>query len=328
MVPSVSPMTKTDAPPHRRNTAWPSFVPAVMATLVIGLALAATLPAVAPSPPGGRWTGPGAWTNGLLAVQAESDHPAVTVSSGGNATPWGLYAGVGSIGELRADGTPVATADLESASWSVTNASAGPTLELGYAASVRVIGLAGSPGTVQVFVNFTAGPGAAPESSATTVGFTVAVVGWPWASSGDGMALAMPIWPNSTDAAALVPAPGIAGTIDCRSTATHATFESFTWSTAATAVGPAGGTTGVSGSTQLVGGSDLTTVNVVFGGSAAGAKVLRYDPAIGVPGPLAVPAIPLAGYALTVGAAVGVIGLAVGASVRVGRRPPSLMYAE
>ena len=321
-------MTNSRAPPLRRNTAWTAFVPALAVTVLVGLALYAILPATPLGPPSGGWTGSGTWTNGLLALQAEPDHPAVTVSSGGNATPWGLYAGVASLSELRPDGTAVAAADLEGATWAVTNTSAGPTLNLAYSTAALVTGLSGPSGTVDVFVNFTAGPGSEPDSSVTSVGFSVAIVGWPWAHPEDGIALAMPIWPNSTDAAILRPVPGIAGTIDCRSAASGMTFETFRWSSTATVIGPAGSSTVVDGSTQLVGDSNLTTVTVVFGGAASGAHVVRYDPAILVPGLATASTLPLVDYAYTVGAALGLVGLAVTAVVWVGRRPPSMLYAE
>lgn len=328
MEPLTSPMTTPSEPPHRRNSAWRPFAPGLLVGLLVGLVLAASLPAVSAPPPAGHWVGAGAWTNGVVALQAESDHPAVTVSSGSSASPWGLYAGVGSIRELSPSGAGVVAAGLDSAHWTIANRSSGPGFELDYSTLLSVPAPGGLLGPVSIYVNFTAGPSASSESGVASVAFSVTVVGWPWHAAEDQIALGMPLWPNDTSAATLSAAPGAAGTIRCTAPGSTVAFETFLWSDQARALGGSVDGQTVTGATQLTGNGQLTTVSVQFGGAATHARALSYDPSIVVPAPVALPGIPTYAYALTITVAAAAVGAAAFVSIRTGRRPPALLYVD
>ena len=316
--------------PRRWGSGLRPFAPAALVGLVVGVVLAATL-APAPSAQAGvgTWSGPGAWTNGGFTVQLESDHPAATVSAGGSASPYGLYAGLGSVQEIAPNGSVVGEARTIGWGWSAQNVSTSSGLSVSYNGDFEVTPASSNTtlGSVALSVNFSA-PSAPSGSAANRLAFTITLRGWPLQHPTDQLLVGMPLWPQSSSAAYLSSVSGVGSTIVCRANDSGAVVESFSWGSAAVAQGAGGATQRLPASTSLSGGSGLTTVSVAFAPGAAASGPISFDSLVEVP------ALPAPSTALTVpvmlGLALAVAGAALGALVvrRSWRQPPRLESAE
>ncbi|HTT35985.1 MAG TPA: hypothetical protein VMH78_09010 [Thermoplasmata archaeon] len=317
------------APAGRRGGR--EYVPALLVGLLVGLVLFATLPAPAPLPrmTAGAWDGPDQWSNGEMAAAMIPTGVGVMVSTVGSDEPYGLEASVAAVAETTAAGSTVATADLGTATWTVTNASVGPTFRMQYGATVPVVDAAGNPvGSTNVTVGFTASAaGSQAMASGRLVGLSISIGSWPWIDPHDLVGLSMPLLPRTAGLETLANA-STPDTMDCVDTDSADVQEYFAWSSSATAVSGSGTPMSLGTNATIEGGPRAATVEIALEGSSGGYSAIRFNATVGLMPPEAVGGAPLA-YALPL-IAVAVAGAIVAAVhlERVRRRPPALLYVR
>ncbi|HEV2449563.1 MAG TPA: hypothetical protein VGU43_04025, partial [Thermoplasmata archaeon] len=171
-----------------------AWAPAFLAALVVALVLLGSSPSGhGPLPSAGSWSGGSTWGNGVTTAVFLPAQPGVTVSADAAESGYGLYAGLGGLGEYAPNGTLEAGADFSHAHWQVTDRSTSSQLQHDYAANVAV----GTRGSVDIQVNFTMAASGGPSGeSSTAVSYTISAQNWPWSSSSDELGALLPIWPN------------------------------------------------------------------------------------------------------------------------------------
>jgi hypothetical protein len=318
-----------DASPTRTPRALPlwSWAPAFLAALVVAIVLLGTSPTGrAPSPSDGTWSVGDHWTNGIVNAEFEPHAPGVTVASVWGEPGYGLYAGLGGLGEYNSSGTLVEAADFSHANWAVANDSTRGELALDYSARLPVT--RGSAGFVEVEVNFTSGAAGGPAGSTTTgVDFTVAVQSWPWQSARDSLGMDFPLWPNN-DSLEHIGTQASNRTLDCRANDSGTAEEYFGWAGQAEAHGPNATQATLTSQATVQGSPQYLDLVVLLSGGSGGYTSLTYDPLVGILGHPATGSVPTTelGIALTVaGGGVALAALVLG---RAQRRSSSLESVE
>jgi hypothetical protein len=301
-----------------------AWVPAFLAALVVALVLLGSSPSGhGRLPSAGAWSGGSTWGNGLATAVFEPTQPGVTVSAVQGESGYGLYAGLGGLGEYTTGGTLVASADFADAHWQVTDRSTPALLEHDYAATVGV----GAHGSVAIEVNFTMAAAGGPAGvSSTAVTYTIAEQGWPWVSNADELGTLQPLWPNNTSLEHIdLTAQGTR--MDCLSNETGTAQEYFDWGGSMVARGPSGALAALEPSLELSGNSQYVPLVVLLTGAPGGYSQFSYDPAVGILTPAAPAGLPLSDLLIGLGAAGAGVFLAALLLARVQRRPPSLELA-
>ncbi|MCI4363027.1 MAG: hypothetical protein L3K13_01800 [Thermoplasmata archaeon] len=304
-----------------------SWAPAFLAALVVAIVLIGTSPTGrAPSPSVGAWSVGDHWTNGVVTAEFVPTAPAVTVASVWTEPGYGLYAGLGGLGEYSPSGAEAASADFSGAHWAVRNASDSQELQLDYAATLPVSG--GSGGHVSVEVNFTSGAAGGPAGvDSGGVSFTVAAQGWPWVSNSDSLGLLFPLWPNDTNLEHLSEhASGM--TLNCLANDSGVAQEYFGWSGPASARGPTGQLAALTPAAVVSGNPQYDPLVVMLTGAPGGYSSLSYDPELGILGLVGAPSVPVTGLGIVFGATGGGLLLAALLLGRVQLRVPGLERVE
>ena len=131
------------------------------------------------------------WANGEVLCTTDPSMPSATVTASGDAGA-GLQMGIGNISQENLLGVAAATADLTSASWTVTNLSGAADYAVVYTASVPVtetalLGILGVQiGSVSVAVTIELGvygANAPLPADAYVVSMEMNISGWPWVPS-------------------------------------------------------------------------------------------------------------------------------------------------
>jgi hypothetical protein len=319
-----------DLSPARMPRALPlwSWAPAFLAALVVAIVLFGTSPtARAPSPSEGTWSVGDHWTNGIVNAEFEPHAPGVTVASVWGEPGYGLYAGLGGLGEYNSSGTLVEAADFSHANWAVANDSTRGELALDYSARLPVT--RGSAGFAEVEVNFTSGAAGGPPGSTTNgVEFTVAVQGWPWQSARDSLGMDFPLWPNN-DSLEHISTQVSNRTLNCLANDSDTAEEYFGWAAQAEARGANATQAALTPQATLQGSPQYLDVVVILSGGLGGYSSLTYDPLVGILGHPAVGSVPTTelGISLTVaGGGVALAALVLGRSRR--RTSPLEMVEE
>ncbi len=298
---------------------------------IVGLAVLFVVPAAAMAGvPATTWGAtPPSWTNGRVLCVFSPSVPSVGVSA--LARPGtGLTVGLGSLVEVTADGSIVATANVSGATWTAENLSSEDAYDLSYTASASVVGpAAASEGTVSLQVQFVL-PAyeTEPTPSLDAVQVALSVLGWPWQAAADHLTLSLVVTPSFPSAEHLVlgaaTGPLVAGT----SRSSGATWEELYVSSSANATPLSGGTIPVRATASVAGTSSAATVGVAFGTAAGAFTSLSYTAQVQVVFPSTIAGIPTLDL-VAVGGAAAVLSLVLAAGVRrMRRRPSDLVYAE
>ncbi|MCI4334885.1 MAG: hypothetical protein L3K04_04595 [Thermoplasmata archaeon] len=320
-------MSEERAPSPVRTTPARSWVPAFLAALVVALLLLGSSPSVRGSAPSaGSWSGGTTWTNGITTAEFLPHLPGVTVAAVDGDSGYGLYAGLGGLGEYTPGGQLVAAAQLSGAHWSALNLSTPQEMVMDYAASVPV---GSSPSSaVHLQVNFTEGADGAPASiSPTTVTFTIAEQGWPWSQSGDVLGVLLPLWP-SNDSLEHIDTTVHGQTMNCLTNDSGRASEFFGWGGAASARGPSGQLAALTPSALVSGSGEYVPLVVLLEGSPGGYRSMSYDPQVGIIAGSVAGSVPLAALGVSLATASAGVFLAALLLGRVQRHSPSLEGAD
>ena len=305
----------SDGPAARRRRAPGAIVAAAAIALIVLL-----LPSLAVAT---AWADPPSWGNGVVFCAFESELPGLTASPA-SAVGTGLFA-QGSFLEERDDtGAVVGSANLATALWTVTNGSDEDTFELEYNASVPVTNGTTRVGAVSVAIDFVLPAYAGSDPlPANVVAMDLAVLGWPWHSSGDSLIFSVTLAPGTSDEHLVLPNANVSSV----NNATGSPVGTFVPGTHATALSPGVGTETISAvplaSTQGTG----AVVTTVFQ-SGEEYPSLNYTSHIEVTVPSTVAGLPLTDYVLVGGAAAVIVAVVGLAGRRIRRRPSDLVFAE
>lgn len=313
--------------PTRPPRALPAraWAPALLAALAVALVLLGSSPSGhGPHPSAGAWSGGSTWGNGVATAVFLPDRPGVTVASDSAESGYGLYAGLGGLGEYSVNGTLVAAADFSGAHWSVTDRSTPRLLLHEYAAAVAV----GGRGSVDIQVNFTMAASGGPSgASASAVSYTISAQHWPWSSGSDELGVVLPLWPNN-DSLEHIDLLAQGTTMNCVSNETGTAEEYFGWGGAIEAREPRGQLAALEPSAIVSGNPEYVPLVVLLTGAPGGYAQFSYDPVVGILARPTAGGLPVTDLLVGLGVAGAGVGLAALLLLQVQRRPPSLERAD
>ncbi len=300
-------------------------------SLAVGLLLLLSPVASAATPTTSWGIAPSSWSNGIVLCQFSPGVPTVGVSALSRADT-GMSATLGSISEVTAAGSLVATAALPSNSWAATNFSSDDAYDLGYtvhapvtapSAPFPVLGFADA--RVDFVLPIYAGSSSGPTD---TVAIEIQVSNWSWQAAGDHLAVTLTLWPSFASEEHLLLGTSPGSLMSGVSTTSGSTFEQMSAATSAVANTGLPSATSIPATPSASGNSSLGTVAVTFGAGAGEFTSVSYTANVQVLFPATVAGIPTVDL-VVVGGVATLVALLVAAGTRYARRRPSdLTYVD